>query len=206
MDKKTLETILYIVFILFIINCSTYITNWLGKEFYEREVRVNSVFDVFHEYTPDFHKFEVFINIIPFTILGCLFFCGISLDSIKEFAWKLLLIYAIRALTVITTILPKHEKCDYEVGSFSISTFIGGCYDKVFSGHMALTLLGTLIYYRENYISFSSFAFINMVEAALIILTRAHYTIDVLLAILITYLVYDGDYHIFTDFAKKLKV
>lgn len=206
MDKKTLETILYIVFILFIINCSTYVTNWLGKQFYEKEFHVNSIFDVFHEYTPDFHKWEVVVNLIPFGILGCLFFCGLSLDAIKEFAWKLLLIYIIRALTVITTILPKHEKCDYEVGSFSISTFIGGCYDKVFSGHMALTLLGTLIYYRENYISFSSFAFLNSLEALLLILTRAHYTIDVLLAILITYLVYDGDYHIFTDFAKKLKV
>jgi hypothetical protein len=206
MDKKTLETILYIVFILFIINGSTYITNWLGKEFYESEFRVNSVFDLFHEYTPDFHKFEFLINIIPFAILGCLFFCGLPLDSIKEFAWKLLLIYVIRALTVITTILPKHEKCNYEISTFSLTTFLGGCYDKVFSGHMALTLLGTLIYYREKYISFSSFALINIVEAVLIILTRAHYTIDVFLAILITYLVYDGDYHIFTDFAKKLKV
>ena len=78
--------------------------------------------------------------------------------------------------------------------------------DKVFSGHMALTLLGSLIYYRENFISFSTFAFLNSLEAIMIILTRAHYTIDVFLAILITYLVYDGDYHIFTDFAKKLKV
>jgi hypothetical protein len=206
MDKKTLETILYIVFILFLINCSTYFTNWLGRKFYEKEFRVNSVFDIFHEYTPDFHKFEPIVNVIPFGILVCLFFCGLPLDSIKEFAWKLLLIYVIRALTVITTILPKHERCNYNMDTFSLGTFLGGCYDKVFSGHMAFTFLGTLIYYREKFLSFPMFVFLNLIEATFIILTRAHYTIDVFLAILITYLVYDGDYHIFTDFAKKLKV
>jgi len=205
-QKETVETVLYLLFILTIINFSTYFTNWIGKNFYENELRVNTIFDLFHHYTPDLHKYELFVNVIPFFLLICLFLCGVGLDSIKEFAWKLLLIYILRSLTVITTILPKHEKCDYNVETFSLSTFIGGCYDKVFSGHMAFTFLGSLIYYREKFISFSTFVGLNLLEASLIILTRSHYTIDVILAVLITYLVYDGDYHIFSDFAKKLKV
>lgn len=206
MEKETIETIVYLLFILALIQFSTYFTNWFGKQYYEKELRVNQIFDLFHEYTPDLHEYELIINIIPFFLLACLVFCGLNLASLKEFAWKLLLIYILRALTVIITILPKHEKCDYNVKTFSMSMFIGGCYDKVFSGHMALTFLATLIYYREKIISTSTFVGLNVIEAILILITRAHYSLDVLLAVLITYLVYDGDYHIFTDFAKKLKV
>ena len=206
MEKETIETILYLLFVLLIIQSSTYVTNWFGKQYYEKEVHINQIFDLFHHYTPDLHRYELIVNFIPFVLLACLFFCGLNLASIKEFAWKLLLIYVLRAITVIITILPKHEACDYDAKSITVSSFIGGCYDKVFSGHMALTFLATLIYYREKFISFSSFAFINILEAILILITRAHYSLDVLLAVLITYLVYDGDYHIFSDFAKKLKV
>lgn len=206
MEKETVETIVYILFILAVIQFSTYFTNWFGKRYYEQELHFNQIFDLFHEYTPDFHEYELLVNVIPFFLLVCFAVCGVNLSSLKEFAWKLLLIYILRALTIIITILPKHEKCMYDSKSVTMSTFLGGCYDKVFSGHMALTFLGTLIYYREKLISFPMFVGLNIVEAMLIILTRSHYTIDVILAILITYLVYDGDYHIFTDFAKKIKV
>lgn len=164
---------------------------------------MNQVFDLVHQYTPDLHKYELLINILPILCITAIVL--FSSDVLEEFALKLLLIYLIRALTTLTTILPKHEKCEEKEFTW-INAINGGCYDKIFSGHSAITFLGSLLLYRENMVTLPVFAGINIVESLLIILTRAHYTIDVLLGILITYLVYDGDYHIFTDFMKKLKV
>jgi len=203
MKGNAIKTTFYVLFILVLITCSTYVTNVWGKYYYEQEFRVNQVFDVVHQYTPDLHKYEWVINIIP--ILGLLFLILYSSDALEEFALKLLLIYLIRALTTLTTILPKHEKCDEKEFSW-MNAIMGGCYDKIFSGHASFTFLASLLLYRENVITLPVFMISNIVESFLIILTRAHYTIDVLLGILITYLVYDGDYHIFTDFMKKLKV
>lgn len=203
MKGNTIKTTFYVLFILVLITCSTYFTNVWGRYYYEQEFRVNQVFDILHQYTPDFHKYELVINILPvLCILAIVFF---SSDALEEFALKLLLIYLIRALTTLTTILPKHEKCEEKEFTW-VNAINGGCYDKIFSGHSAITFLGSLLLYRENVITLPVFAGVNIVESLLIILTRAHYTIDVLLGILITYLVYDGDYHIFTDFMKKLKV
>ena len=42
-------------------------------------------------------------------------------------------------------------------------------------------------------------------QITLILLTRSHYTIDVVIALLFTYLVYGGDYHIFNEFVTKIK-
>jgi hypothetical protein len=187
-----------------IILLANFYTNEIGEAYYEGENRVNKIFDVVHHYTPDFHEFGSLVNVIPLLLFGSFFFLKNSVSLLEETALKLLLIHLIRSLTIISTILPKHENCKRE-GSM-LSRLLGDCYDKVFSGHTSLVFLITLILLRENYISFTTLLMINMIETTIILLTRSHYTIDVILAYFITYLVYDGDYHIFTDFAKKLKV
>jgi hypothetical protein len=66
-------------------------------------------------------------------------------------------------------------------------------------------LLATLIYLREGILGFPAFLGINIANMTGIILTRSHYTVDIVLAILITLLVYDGDYHIFTNWMKRIE-
>jgi hypothetical protein len=199
-----IENIAWVGLILAIIFLSNIYTHELGKWFYEQNDSKGKVFDILHEITPDLHDHKPYNDIILVATILSFFFIPNSLAIIKEFAGKFLLIMLVRALTIISTILPKHEKCASELTW--VHYIKGQCYDKVFSGHTAFVLLATLIYLREGILSFPVFLAINMANWASIILTRSHYTVDIILAIVITWLVYDGDYHIFTDFMKKIKV
>jgi hypothetical protein len=50
-----------------------------------------------------------------------------------------------------------------------------------------------------------AFWIISALEATTILLTRGHYTVDVILGFLIAYLVWDGDYSVFRGLFKGLK-
>jgi hypothetical protein len=199
-----IDNVLWIACILLIIVLSNIYTFYFGRWFYERNDSNGKVFDILHEITPDLHDHIPYNDIIlGLTILSFMFIPN-SAGILKEFAGKFLLIMLVRSLTIISTILPKHEKCSSEFKWYHL--FKGQCYDKVFSGHTAFVLLATLIYLREGIVSFPLFLAINVTNWAAIILTRSHYTVDIILAIVITWLVYDGDYHIFTDFMKKINL
>jgi len=70
---------------------------------------------------------------------------------------------------------------------------IGGCYDKIFSGHFSIVFLITLLLWKHKYISLIPLFFINLVNGILIIMTRAHYSIDVVVAIFVTLFVYQNN-------------
>jgi hypothetical protein len=109
----------------------------------------------------------------------------VSNDTLNtEFIAKFTIIMFIRAFTIISTILPKHQVCSdtFDVRSY----FLGGCYDKIFSGHTSFMLLLTLLYYREHIINEFSLIGINSINILLILATRSHYTVDILLAIFVT--------------------
>lgn len=197
-------TVFYILGILLIIGLANYYTNEIGEAYYEGEKKIDKIFDIVHEYTPDLHQFEFAVNILPLLLLGSLVFLPNGKSMLFEFAGKYLLLHLIRSLTIISTILPKHEQCSRDKSIFR--KILGDCYDKVFSGHTALVFLITLILVREGYLGMGQLIAINAIESTIILLTRSHYTIDVILAYFITYLVYDGDYHIFTNFTKKMKL
>ena len=200
----TPENILWVGIILTIIFLSNIYTHELGKWFYEQKKSEGKVFDILHEITPDLHDYKAFNDVILVGTIVSFLFVPNSLALIKEFAGKFLLIMLVRALTIVSTILPKHQKCESNLTW--IHYIKGQCYDKVFSGHTAFVLLATLIYLREGILSFPVFLAINFANWSSILLTRSHYTVDIILAIVITLLVYDGDYHIFTDFMKKIKL
>ena len=94
----------------------------------------------------------------------------------------------IRAFTTIATILPKHKICNEKINIRSL--LLGGCYDKIFSGHTSFTLLLTLLYYREHIINLPLLIGINATNIPAILATRSHYTVDVLLAIFVTTTIY----------------
>jgi hypothetical protein len=193
----------YVLTLLIIIGLANYYTNEIGEAYYEGEKNIDKIFDIVHEYTPDLHQFELAVNILPLLLLGSLVFLPHGKSLFFEFAGKYLLLHLIRSLTIISTILPKHDQCTRNKSIFR--KVLGDCYDKVFSGHTALVFLMTLILGREGYLNTIQIILINLLESSIILLTRSHYTIDVILAYFITYLVYDGDYHVFTNFTKKLK-
>jgi hypothetical protein len=200
--NSPLEKAAWIGFLVGTIFLSNYLTHQWGKNFYEGQVRDGEVFDILHQITPDLHSWYGLNDIVLGLILVSFIFIPNNVSILEEFVAKFLLIMFVRALTIVSTILPKHKQCESKLGW--IQMIKGQCYDKVFSGHTAFVLLATLIYQREGIIGWPLFFGLNIFNILSIILVRAHYTIDIILAIVITYLVYDGDYHIFTDFLKRL--
>jgi hypothetical protein len=87
------------------------------------------------------------------------------------------------------TILPKDKKCDIK----NSSVYNGGCYDKVYSGHFAAVFICLLTLYKNKYINIFTLVFLSMVMAFLLILTRAHYTIDIVVAFLVVCVVYQNN-------------
>ena len=94
----------------------------------------------------------------------------------------------IRSVSILSTILPSHQKCDKEI--YLSSVFYGGCYDKIFSGHTSFILLLTLLYFREHIINMPTLIALNATNILLILATRSHYTVDILLAIFVTSTIY----------------
>lgn len=76
----------------------------------------------------------------------------------------------------------------------TVSTHIGSCFDLIFSGHSTIMLLTTYIikdnFYISNFVYFI-FHLINIITFILIILCRNHYTVDVLISITMTHLLYN---------------
>ena len=186
---RALENTATIGLLILIIGLSSYVTDELGIWFYEiqKNKNENKIFDIFHEFTPDFHEYGGIVNLIPLLFLGTFLFT--KGNVIWEFAEKFLLLIFLRSLTIFFTILPKHEDCSKR---FEWSTcLVGQCYDKIFSGHTALTVLAALLLVRNGYVPKWLGAFFVFLETILILLTRSHYSVDVVFAMVITYLVYD---------------
>jgi hypothetical protein len=205
-SAQHISTGLYICLLIATVLFGSYIVDEIGVYFYEKQEHTSTkIFDLIHEFTPDLHEHEVWVNVIPVIILISFFLLkepsGFQLA--KEFTGKFLILLFIRTLMLLSTVLPKHEKCTRR---FSWKNcFKGQCYDKSFSGHTALVFLACLIFLREDIIPFWGLCLIMTTQISLILLTRSHYTIDVVIALLFTYLVYGGDYHIFNEFVTKIE-
>ena len=193
LSEEHVKTGATVVFLLGLIMLGSYAVDEMGVHFYETQKIQNKIFDLVHESTPDLHRYEGWVNAIPFLILLSFFFLQNGFSLAKEFTSKLILIWVLRAFTLVTTILPKHEKCTRRWTWQNC--FKGQCYDKVFSGHTSFVFLACLLFYREGVLPFWGLIAILALEIGLILLTRSHYTVDVLIALLITYVVNDGDYH-----------
>jgi hypothetical protein len=183
---------IYIAFVIGIIVFSSYVTDEIGIAFYELQDNENKIFDMIHSITPDLHMHEDSVNIIPFCILLSFFFIPNGLELSQQFASMFFIVCILRSLTIMTTILPKHEKCSKRFHWSNI--FQGQCYDKVFSGHTSFVFLATLIFFKAELISLPFLVLINFIEATAILLTRSHYTVDVLLAYMVSYMVFQSSH------------
>jgi len=172
--------------ILIIIFASNYAVLKLGSNYYKNSEHIE-LFDIIHYILPDLHSYHYITDFIGLALLCSIFFLS-NHALTTEFLAKFTVIMFIRAFTTIATILPKHKICDEKIGMRSL--LLGGCYDKIFSGHTSFTLLLTLLYYRDNIINLPLLLGINATNILAILTTRSHYTVDVLLAIFVTTTIY----------------
>jgi hypothetical protein len=177
---------LFIFLIIYLIY-SYFINEYLhsiGKNYYNNEDRV---YDVCHKYLPNYELYEnignYYIAIVSLLLIGK---PSILFDVIAF----MIPIYFIRSIFMLITILPNSAKCEYN----SKTAFItGGCYDKIFSGHAAILFIITLLLNKNKIINFSAIIFLNAINVFIILLTRTHYTIDIIVSYLVSYLVYTNN-------------
>jgi hypothetical protein len=199
--NSTLSKAVYIALIVGALIFTNYLVQLQGVYHYEIQQKTE-LYDVLHKLLPDLVVNEWLIQIIPLGLLTFAFFQSNGFTILREFFFKLLIVLAIRLLTTFGTILPKQETCRSD---FSLISLInGGCYDKIFSGHQAITTLLSLELLKYKDIDLSVFTGLNLTEAFLLVSTRAHYTVDVLLGFIISYLVYDGEYKFISDLFKDI--
>ena len=192
----TLPKLAYMGAFVFLILLCQYGADTLGQLHYEIEGNTK-VFDLAHRYLPDLHDRQWIINIIPVALFAFAYFQPKGLSVLQATFFMLLVVLAIRGLTIVSTVLPKHEECTVTGNSFWNIFKGGGCYDKIFSGHTAFVALISLNLMKFGYMSGPLFWIVNLLNAALILLTRGHYTVDVILGFVISYLVFDGNYRLF---------
>jgi hypothetical protein len=170
----------------------TYNVHLQGKAFYSNRIRKNKInpkiYDVGMKYIPDLSKYtslEYFAHAVPVIlpiVLGEMVFVPFLQLSIY--------IHIFRMIFIHLTILPKHKECNDT--RFGISNLlIGHCYDKVFSGHFATVLLAVMIAYGVGVLSNLLIPILLLVlYAILIIALRFHYTVDIAVAVLVSYIIF----------------
>ena len=156
---------------------------------YYNRVSHPTVFDIGYHLLPNLSRYEYishFYSVIFIMIILCLS------NLWEEFLGYLIPIILIRLLFIHITILPKHRSCNINEQNY----LFGGCYDKIFSGHFSVLLLITLLLKKYNYISLPSLILINLIHFLMLLVFRWHYTIDMVIAGLITILIFQNDLNI----------
>ena len=163
--------------------------NKKGQQFYQNNDP--DIYDISYEYLPNYEKHEylshmyVFLCLLPFLVFW-------NTNAVMSFLSFLIPIFVLRDITINLTILPKRKKC-----SVNNTNMINGCYDKIFSGHVVIVLLATIMFYEFGIIrNVKLLIMMNMINILLILSTRHHYTIDVFLGIVLTILMYSNNIHL----------
>ncbi|GJJ68519.1 hypothetical protein EMPS_00865 [Entomortierella parvispora] len=160
-------------------------------------------FDIFPALSSDTPANIFVMTTIVFTVIGMAFICpnwttrGIVL---RRVFWVVGTLSVYRALTLSVTTLPSPKvgckPADNRTfwGMFWIAIqmipgTVEACTDDIFSGHtvfMVTCVIQWRLYCRNKWITYLSYCYIT-VGLYYVIATRLHYTVDVVLAIFITY-------------------
>jgi hypothetical protein len=184
--KLKLAILLCIIYIICIVS-TTHLDNNIYK--YYKTVDHPSVFDIGYKYLPNLSNYDFIANIILFVFIITL----LCLPKLwEDFLGYIISIIFLRIFFIHMTVLPKHRNCKLTKQNY----LFGGCYDKIFSGHFAILSLITILLLKYKYISFIATCIINFMYLILLLLFRWHYTIDMVVAFLVTLIVIQNDINI----------
>jgi hypothetical protein len=159
--------------------------------------------DISEHWLPDFFV----LSLLGMTVIGVLWFCPTwpaRQIVIRRLFWLTGSLYLYRAMTISVTTLPPPRPCNpvlvtgipvLEVLKNGIKMLTGGaisCTDNIFSGHTMILVSCALhwrIYVRRKYIAY--YVYLHVIAGIYTIIgTHMHYTVDIILAIFITYGMY----------------
>lgn len=139
------------------------------------------IYDIIQQNTPDIYKYKSIVDIFGGLILS---YSVLTLSNKDLLSFTKLFSVAVilRAIAIQTTILPRYKGTS--PNKTNLETIIKGNYDKFFSGHFTFSNL--LLAFSPLGISFK--VFLNAINGLLIVMTRRHYTIDIIGAIVVSQL------------------
>lgn len=176
--------------ILALVGTASYAVHHAGRRHYEEKGRTD-VLDIGFQFIPRLYISPWITDGVTLSTLLPLFFAT-SQQRFAVFTHGLPIVMGIvivRALTTLTTILPPDKRCVRDApGLFPLSgAFLGSCYDKIFSGHLSFVLVIVLLNVQYGLLTIPMASLQVGLVAFLLIATRAHYTVDLVLACMITY-------------------
>lgn len=190
--KQTRLYIMITIIVLIIITCNRW-CNLTGREYYTDRITEGKknpkVYDIAHKHLPEMTKYSMVSDITTILLVSVPFLFAKSSKPIIEYLIYAIVIFAIRGIIINLTILPKDKTCvdDNE-------TILGGCYDKIFSGHSASVVLASLVFYKYKIItSVPLLVMMNVVNNLFLLLSRYHYSVDVIIAIIISFAIYRNE-------------
>jgi len=183
--KEIIILSIYLIFHYYNVNklkneASAYYTNRI-----EQKKIKPKIYDISYKYLPNLEKYEYLSDIFTISIIIPVIFYP---KIFKEYVGFWVVIFLIRSITIRLTVLPKSNNCE---SNNYIN--LGNCYEKIFSGHFSSALLATILYYKYNIIDIKTLSILNIINGILIILTRHHYTIDIIVAFFVTMFVYQNN-------------
>jgi hypothetical protein len=173
----------YHILVLFAFVFHIFVTNITAHRILSNKTcHTQPLYDIIHHHTDNLSEYKHIIDILAFIFLLPLMLCDGNCKS--DFIYVSAIVVILRSITILVNDLPKSDNNCYQ--NMTIYNYVfGHCYDKVFSGHVALTLIGLLLIHKYNI--FNEYVILllcvlHLFYSFLIILTRGHYTMDVLLS------------------------
>ena len=183
--------VIFVIGLVYILVCKKVYYHLENKSelFYEniKLEKKTKVYDIIHHNLPSLRSLTLLSDILPYILLIIIFF--IDLKIFYNILGFLITIFVARMIIIHLTILPKDKKCDIK----NSSAYNGGCYDKVYSGHFSAIFICLLTLYMNKYINLFTLLSLSIISALIIITSRSHYTIDVVVAFLIVIIVYQNN-------------
>jgi hypothetical protein len=157
-----------------------------------RKIDKTNYYDIIQHSFPDYSQYHHIKNAVTLAIIlpFIFFYNSRKLVSIfNDLLTILPIIIITRSILTSVTILPSVRESHIPKTHHFLDYFIGDNHDRMFSGHVSLVFLLSYMLIKWNYIpfGFGGLVVYNIIHAFIVIVTRSHYTIDILNSLLITY-------------------
>ncbi len=191
MKISSCSILILLYFIIFGLNkLNLYHLETKSERFYQKKENYKKVQDIFHDILPHIEHFEYASDVIAISVIGYL--AIMRFDLLYHLGGLVFTLTLLRQFIIQMTILPKNTVCDIK----NTSMIRGGCYDKIFSGHFGITFLTTLVLLENGLINKFIALLINLVNGIFILLSRNHYTIDIIVSIFVVIIIYQNNLNI----------
>lgn len=147
------------------------------------------VYDVGHEVLPDLSRQAWWLDsLIPCGFIAYLGICG-KVGVTADVLSLALPLYLLRMITTMVTIFPSanaNHTCT-EATPRLMNYISGVCHDNQFSGHTMLVIILSVVAFKTHPAPLPIIAAVGALEAILLVASRGHYTVDVIVSAVLTY-------------------